>query len=74
MGSRTTCRLIRLSPNSGASLASQPIHAQLFGRIEQGDTRREQSRQSLNENDIEPDQLLGGSLENIIDELLDGSL
>ena len=65
------------SPGSPLFLASQAMRAQMFGRdvklalVEQDDARREQLRQSLAENGIEPDQLLGGSLESVIDGLLD---
>jgi three-Cys-motif partner protein len=65
------------SPGSPLLLASQATRAQMFGRdvklafVEQDDARREQLRQSLSENGIEPDQLLGDSLETVIDGLLD---
>lgn len=65
------------SPGSPLLLASQATRAHTFGRdvklafVERDDARREQLRQSLAENDIEPDQVLGGSLEAVIDELLD---
>lgn len=65
------------SPGSPLLLASQATRAQMFGRdvklafVEQDDARREQLRQSLAENGIEPDQVLGDSLETVIDGLLD---
>jgi three-Cys-motif partner protein len=65
------------SPGSPLLLASQATRAQMFGRdvklafVEQDDARREQLRQSLSENSVEPDQLLGDSLETVIDGLLD---
>ena len=65
------------SPGSPLLLASQATRAQLFGRdvrlafVERDDGRREQLRQSLAGAGIEPDQLLGGSLEGVIDGLLD---
>src|SRR5687767_15938820 len=64
------------SPGSPLLLASQATRAQMFGRevklafVEQDDVRREQLRQSLSENGIEPDQVLGDSLEVVIDGLL----
>lgn len=65
------------SPGSPLLLASQATRAQLFGRdvklafVERDDGRREQLRQSLADAEIEPDQLLGGGLEDVIDGLLD---
>lgn len=65
------------SPGSPLLLASQATRAQLFGRdvrlafVERDDGRRKQLRQSLADAGIEPDRLLGGSLEGVIDGLLD---
>ncbi len=65
------------SPGSPLLLASQATRVELFGRnvklafVERDDTRREELRRSLAEAAIEPDQLLGGSLEDEIDRLLD---
>jgi three-Cys-motif partner protein len=65
------------SPGSPLLLASQATRAQMFGRdvklafVEQDGARREQLRQSLSENNVEPDQVLGDSLETVIDGLLD---
>src|SRR4249919_4181685 len=64
------------SPGSPLLLASQATRAQMFGRdvklafVEREDARREQLRQSLGDNNIAPDQLLGGSVEDVIDGLL----
>jgi len=65
------------SPGSPLLLASQATRAQMFGRdvrlafVEQDDTRRLQLQRSLEENDVEADQILGGSLELAIDGLID---
>jgi three-Cys-motif partner protein len=64
------------SPGSPLLLASQATRAQMFGRdvklafVEEDEARREQLRRSLSENKIEPDQVLGDSLETAIDALL----
>lgn len=65
------------SPGSPLLLASQAVRARLFGRdvklafVEHDERRREQLRLSLSEADIVPDQLLGGSLDDVVDGLLD---
>jgi three-Cys-motif partner protein len=65
------------SPGSPLLLASQATRAEMFGRdvklafVEQDDTRRLQLQRSLGENDVEADQILGGSLELAIDGLID---
>jgi three-Cys-motif partner protein len=64
------------SPGSPLLLASQATRAQMFGRdvklafVEEDDARRERLRQSLADYDIEPDQLLGGGLNDVIDGLV----
>jgi three-Cys-motif partner protein len=64
------------SPGSPLLLASQATRAQMFGRdvklafVEEDEARREQLRLSLSENAIEPDQVLGDSLETAIEALL----
>lgn len=65
------------SPGSPLLLASQASRVEMFGRdvklvfVEQDDDRRAQLNQSLAENEVVPDLLLGGSLEDLIDGLLD---
>lgn len=65
------------SPGSPLLLASQATRAQLFGRdvklafVERDDHRRDQLRLSLKAAAVEPDQLVGGDLEEIVDGLLD---
>jgi three-Cys-motif partner protein len=65
------------NPGSPLLLASQATRALLFGRdvklafVEEDDARRERLRKSLSDNDIEPDRLMEGSLESVIDGLLD---
>jgi len=65
------------SPGSPLLLASQATRAQMFGRevklafVEQDDARRLQLQRSLEENDVQADQLLGGSLEVAVDGLID---
>jgi three-Cys-motif partner protein len=64
------------SPGSPLLLASQATRADMFGRdtrlalVERDPNRREQLRESLTEAGIEPDQLLGGSLDEVVDGLL----
>lgn len=65
------------SPGSPLLLASQATRAQVFGRdvklafVERDADRRHEVRQSLAEAAIEPDQLLGGDLDDVVDALLD---
>lgn len=65
------------SPGSPLLLASQATRAEMFGRevklafVEQDDARRLQLQRSLEENEVEADQILGGSLELAIDGLID---
>jgi three-Cys-motif partner protein len=64
------------SPGSPLLLASQATRAQMFGRevklafVEQDDARRLQLQRSLEENQVEADQILGGTLESVIDGLI----
>lgn len=65
------------SPGSPLLLASQATRAQMFGRdvklafVERDADRRHRLRESLAEAEIEPDQLLGGDLDEVVDGLLD---
>jgi three-Cys-motif partner protein len=65
------------NPGSPLLLASEASRALLFGRnvklafVEQDANRRGQLKQSLKDNDIVADQVLGDSLEVVIDDLLD---
>jgi three-Cys-motif partner protein len=65
------------SPGSPLLLASQATRAEMFGRevklafVEQDDARRHQLQRSLEENQVEADQILGGSLELVVDGLID---
>ncbi len=65
------------SPGSPLLLASQAIRVQMFGRdvklafVERDADRRQELRQSLAEAEIEPDQLLGGDFDEVVDGLLD---
>ena len=65
------------NPGSPLLLASQASRAKMLGRdvklafVEQEDARRAQLSRSLAEHGVAPDQLLGGSLEDVIDDLLD---
>jgi len=65
------------SPGSPLLLASQATRAQMFGRdvklafVERDADRRHQLSESLAEARIEPDQLLGGDLDDVVDGLLD---
>lgn len=65
------------SPGSPLLLASQATRAQMFGRdirlafVERDADRRLELRESLREAEIEPDQLLGGDLDEVVDGLLD---
>lgn len=65
------------SPGSPLLLASQATRVQMLGRdvklafVERGEDRRQELRESLAEAGIQPDQLLGGDLDEVIDGLLD---
>jgi three-Cys-motif partner protein len=65
------------SAGSPLLLASQATRAQMFGRdvklafVERDEARRRQLSESLAEAGIEPDQLLGGDLDDVVDGLLD---
>lgn len=65
------------SPGSPLLLASQATRAEMFGRevklafVEQDDARRLRLQQSLDANQVEADQILGGDLESVIDGLID---
>lgn len=65
------------NPGSPLLLASQASRAEMLGRniklafVEQDDTRRARLSQSLAEHNVVPDRLLGGGLEDVIDDLLD---
>lgn len=65
------------SPGSPLLLASQATRAQMFGRdvklafVERDADRRKELRESLAEAGIEPDQLLGGDFDEVVDGLLD---
>ena len=65
------------SPGSPLLLASQATRAKMFGRdvklafVERDDSRRQRLRRSLAEAQIESDQIVGGDLEDVIDDLLD---
>ena len=65
------------SPGSPLLLASQATRAQMFGRdvrlafVERDADRRDELRRSLAEAGIEPDQLLGEDLDEVVDGLLD---
>jgi three-Cys-motif partner protein len=64
------------NPGSPLLLASEANRAGMLGRdvklafVEQDDARRGRLRQSLDEHGIVPDQVVGGSLEDVIDDLL----
>src|SRR5674476_47156 len=68
------------NPGSPLLLASQAGQARLLGRdvklafVEQDDARRGRLSQSLIENQVVPDQLVGGAFQNVIDDLLTLSL
>lgn len=65
------------SPGSPLLLASQATRAQMFGRdiklafVERDADRRLELRESLAEAGIEPDRLLGGDLDEVVDGLVD---
>lgn len=65
------------SPGSPLLLASQATRVEMFGRqvklafVEQDDERRLLLQRSLEEKHVEADQVLGGSLESVIDGLID---
>lgn len=65
------------SPGSPLLLASEATRAEMFGRdvklafVEQDNDRRSRLQRSLEESQVEADQILGGSLEHVVDELMD---
>ena len=65
------------SPGSPLLLSSQATRAEMFGRdvklafVEQDDARRLRLQRSLNDNQIEADQILDGDLESVVDGLID---
>lgn len=65
------------SPGSPLLLASQATRAEMFSRevklafVEQDDARRLQLQRSLDENQVDADLILGGSLELAVDGLID---
>lgn len=65
------------SPGSPLLLASQATRAEMFGRevklafVEQDDARRLRLQRSLDDNQVEADQILDGDLESVVDGLID---
>lgn len=65
------------SPGSPLLLASQATRAEMFGRdvklafVERDTNRRRQLKQSLSDEGIDPDQLLTGDFDGLVDGLLD---